>query len=211
MADRLNISPTRGNLLKLQKDFKQVENGHDLLDRKRRVLMRQLFDLIKDAEEIEEKSRVQFQEAYHAISIARMALGVDRLRWISMAPSADIDVTIGSKSIMGVKIALVNLAVEQRKLPYSPGNTDVPLDKAHTEWLDVIHILGELVEKTVTVWRLATELRKTQRQVNALEEIIIPRYQGTIKYISDVLDEDEREEIINAKMVKEHNKQQSED
>ncbi len=210
MADRLNISPTRGNLLKLQADFGQVKNGHDLLDRKRRVLMRKLFDLISAAEEIEEKSRVQFQEAYSAISNARMALGVDRLRWISMAPSAETTVSIGSKSIMGVKTALVNLDIEEHKLPYSPGNTDVPLDKAHTEWLDVIHLLGELVEKTVTVWRLATELRKTQRQVNALEEIIIPRYKRTMKYISDVLDEDEREEIINAKMVKDHNQSQSE-
>ncbi len=210
MADRLNISPTRGNLLKLQADFGQVKNGHDLLDRKRRVLMRKLFDLISAAEEIEEKSRVQFQEAYSAICNARMALGVDRLRWISMAPSAETTVSIGSKSIMGVKTALVNLDIEEHKLPYSPGNTDVPLDKAHTEWLDVIHLLGELVEKTVTVWRLATELRKTQRQVNALEEIIIPRYQRTMKYISDVLDEDEREEIINAKMVKDHNQSQSE-
>ncbi len=205
MVDRLNISPTRGNLLKLKGDFKQVQNGHDLLDRKRRVLMRKLFSMIAAAEEIERNSRVQFQEAYQAINFARMALGVDRLRWISMAPSADITVNIGSKSIMGVKTAIVNLEIEDLPLPYSPGNTDVPLDKAHSEWLDVIHILAELVEKTVTVWRLATELRKTQRQVNALEEIIIPRYQKTIKFISDVLDEDEREEIINAKMVKEHN------
>jgi V/A-type H+/Na+-transporting ATPase subunit D len=210
MADRLNISPTRGKLLKLKDDFKQVKNGHEMLDRKRRVLMRELFSLIAEAEEIEQKSRAQFQEAYHAINIARMALGVDRLRWISMAPSADITVNIGSKSIMGVKTALVKLDIEERLLPYSPGNTDVPLDKAHSEWLKVIHILGELVEKTVTVWRLATELRKTQRQVNALEEIIIPRYQRTIKYISDVLDENEREEIINAKLVKEHNQRQQE-
>ena len=205
MPDRLNISPTRGNLLKLKGEFEQVQNGHNLLDRKRRVLMRELFSLISDAEEIEEKSRIQFQEAYQALNLARMALGVDRLRWISMAPSADIKVNIGSKSIMGVKTALVSLDIEELLLPYSPGNTDVPLDKAHSEWLDVIHILGELVEKTVTVWRLATELRKTQRQVNALEEIIIPRYQRTIKYISEVLDENEREEIINAKLVKEHN------
>lgn len=202
MPEKLDVSPTRGNLLRLREHLEQLQEGHDLLDRKRQVLTRELFDMIADAESVEKEARERFRDAHRAINETRMDIGVDRLRWISLAPSADIRVKVRSRSIMGVMAALVEVDIETLPIPYGPGDTDVSLDKARQEWLAVARLLGELVETTVTVWRLANELRRTQRQVNALEEILIPRYQATINYISASLDEKEREEIIHAKKVK---------
>lgn len=131
-----------------------------------------------------------------------MDIGLHRLRWMSLAPSADVSVEVRRRSIMGVMAALVEVEVEALPIPYGPGDTDVSLDKAHRQWMEIARLLGRLVETTVTAWRLATELRKTHRRVNALDKVLIPRYEATIDTISDALDEKEREEILHAKKVK---------
>jgi V/A-type H+-transporting ATPase subunit D len=188
MPQRLDVSPTRGNLFRTREGLERIRQGHDLLDRKREVLTRELFDMIADAESVEQEARERFRAAYEAIIEARMDIGVDRLRWISLAPSAKINVTVRERSIMGVIAALVEV--------------DISLDETRQRWLRAARLLGRLAETTVTVWRLAIELRKTERRVNALEDITIPRYEATVRYISDVLEEQEREEIVDAKKVK---------
>jgi V/A-type H+-transporting ATPase subunit D len=202
MTDKLDVSPTRGNLLRLQDKLKQLKQGHDLLDRNQQVMIQELFDRIDAAKDITNEARKRFREGYRAIHEARMDIGLDRLRWISLAPSVQISASVKTRSIMDIEAALVDMDIETLPIPYGPGDTDVSLDIAHQKWLRIADILDELVEKTVTVWRLAMVLRRTQRQVNALEKIIIPRYQATIKYISDQLEEKEREEIVHAKKVK---------
>jgi V/A-type H+-transporting ATPase subunit D len=202
MPDVLDVSPTRGNLLRLQDKLTQLREGRDLLDRKREVLMRALLDRFADAESAEQEARERFEDAYAAIHEARMDIGVDRLRWISLAPSAEVRVSVRNRSIMGVIAALVDVDVETLPIPYGPGDTDVSMDRAHQQWLHVAHLLGRLAETTVTVWRLAIELRRTQRRVNALEEVMIPRYKATIDYIANALEEKEQEEVVHAKKVK---------
>lgn len=202
MAERLDVSPTRGNLLRLQDQLEQIRKGHDLLDRKREVLTRELFDMFSDAELVEQEARERFRAAYQAIQEARMDIGLDRLRWISLAPGAKISVNVRNRSIMGVVLPLLEVDIETLPIPYGPGDTDASLDRARQQWLHAARLLGRLAETTVTVWRLATELRRTQRTVNALQKIKIPRYKATIEYISDVLEEKEREEVVHAKKVK---------
>lgn len=203
MPDTLDVSQTRGNLLDLRDQLAQLEAGHDLLDRKRRVLMQELLDMLADAEHVATEARERFDAAYEAIVEARMDMGVDRLQWLSLASSAEIAVNVETRSIMGVMAALVDVQIETLPIPYGPGHTSVSLDRAHARWLEVGRVLGRLAEKTVTVWRLATELRKTQRRVNALEEIMIPRHEAAIDEITAALDEKERGEIVDAKKVAE--------
>lgn len=210
MPKKMDISPTRGNQLRLQDQLEEFKKGHDLLDRKRQVLMRELFNRIEEAESVEKEAKKRFKEAHEAIYEARMAIGVDRLRWISLSPSADITVKIKNKSIMGVIAAMVDVQIEPLPIPYGPGDTHASLDNAHQKWLDIVKLLGKLAETTVTVWRLAKDLRRTQRQVNALEEVLIPRYKATIEEIEDSLEEKEREEIIYTKKVKQLHQSKSE-
>ncbi|MDX1686913.1 MAG: V-type ATP synthase subunit D [Candidatus Promineifilaceae bacterium] len=203
MAEKLDVSPTRGNLLRLEDELERIREGHDLLDRKREVLTRELLDMMADALSLEREAEERLEAAHEAIREARMRMGVNRIRWLSLAPSARTTVEVRARSIMGVTASLVDVEIERLPLPYGSGDTSVALDEARERWLDVARLLGELVETTVTVWRLATELRKTQRRVNALEENVIPQYQATVDHISDALEEEEREEIVHAKKVKE--------
>lgn len=203
MAEKLDVPATRGNLLRLQDELDRTRRGHDLLDRKREVLTRELLDMIADAQSLDDEARARFKAAHDAIQEARMHMGVDRIEWISLAPSAKVRARVGKRTIMAVDVPLVDMEIETVSLPYGPGDTDVALDEARARWLDVLRLLGQLAETTVTVWRLAMEVRKTQRRVNALEDIVIPRYEATVAYIDGALEEEEREQIVQAKKVKE--------
>ena len=202
MADKLNVAPTRGTLLRLQDELERIQEGSDLLDRTREVLTRELLATIGDAEAVQKRARERFQAAHRAICEARMHVGLDRLRWLTLAPGTEIDVEVGTHSIMGTDLPLVRVELDPPPLPYGPAGTSVLLDEARDRWLDVLKMLGDLAEVTLSVWRLAMELRKTQRRVNALEEVVIPRYEETVKDIAASLEEEEREDIVFAKRVK---------
>ncbi len=203
MSDLLNVPPTRGNMIAMRKELEELQSGHDLLDHKRQVLIRELMKILNEAEKLIEESRELFKEAYESLQNARMDIGIDRLKSISLAPGAQIKVELKNRTVMGIVASEVKLNIDTLPIPYGPGDTSVSMDDAYQKWLAVVKILDELVQKTVTTWRFSIEVRKTQRRVNALEKIRIPRYKATIKYISDVLEENDREEIVAAKKVKE--------
>lgn len=202
MADLLDVPPTRGNLLRLREELKRIRDGHALLDRKREVLAQELFDMIADAEAAQEEARERFRAANDALRETRMHMGIDRLHWISLAPAAEVRAQVRPHGIMGITVPIVTVDVESLPFPYGPGDTSVALDEACERWLRVAQLLGDLAETVITAWRLAMELRKTQRRVNALEEIIIPRHEATVHYIEQTLEEEERETIVHAKKVK---------
>lgn len=196
------MPPTQGKLLELQDDLEGIRDGHRLMDRKRQVLLQELIEWIEETREVQERVQEQLGKAGRALTQAKIHMGVDRVQWISLVPGVSITTRITRKSVMGVDIPLVQMEVSEEKFPYGPGNTSPAVDGARREWLQVLEHLGELSEAITTVWRLAEELRKSQRRVKALEEIVIPRYEATIKKIDRVLAEEERESIGRAKRVK---------
>lgn len=202
MVERLDVSPTQGNLLLLRDKLKQLRSGHDLLDRKREALIQALLEALDKAEAVEQAAQKRFRAAYEALQRARLRMGVDLLRPVSRVPTVAIDVQIDRHSIMGVKVPAVQTRIRSLPLPYGLGDTSAALDQARSRWLEVVRLLGELTEAIGTVWRLASEVRKTQRQVNALESTIIPQYEHTVSYIEQRLAETEREDIVHAKKVK---------
>lgn len=202
MAEQLNVPPTRGSLLRVREQMARIQGTHDLLDRKRQALLQELLSTVAEAEAVEEKAREEFQAAHEAMQRARMRMGRSRVRAISLTPTAEVDVEVRSRSIMGVDVPRVTFDVRPLPAPYGPGDTSPALDEARETWLGVVRFLGQLVEATNTVWRLAQAMRKTQRQVNALEATI-PRYRATIDHIELVLAEEQREDVVFAKKVKE--------
>ena len=202
MVDLLKTPPTRSALLELRRQLEQAHQGCELLKRKQEVLTRELFVLLDEAERTEVETRQRFDAAYTALMEVRMRMGADRLRWAALAPAAAIRTEVQLRSIMGVPVPLVNMDVKSLPMPYAPGDTSAALDEARERWVEVATILARWVEASTTVWRLATELQKTQRQVNALEDVLIPQFEATIAHINIVLEEHERESFANAKRVK---------
>jgi V/A-type H+-transporting ATPase subunit D len=202
MAKRMRVSPTRSNLLRLREQLSQARAGHALLEHKREVLTEELLVMIQDAEATDAEAQRRFGAAYASLFEVRMRMGSDRLQWASLARVAEMQSEVALHSIMGVPVPLVQVTVDPLPLPYSLGDTSAVLDEARARWLAVAELLGRLAETATAVWRLATELRKTQRRVNALEFVLIPQVEETLRYIAETLEEQEREAFVRAKRVK---------
>jgi V/A-type H+-transporting ATPase subunit D len=200
---RLKLSPTRSNLTLVKQRLALARQGHDLLNKKRDVLMVELLRLVEDAERIQTEAQAAFERGYETIEEARVAVGTERLRRMALSQATDIHLHITPRSIMGVVVPSVDYRVPPPRPVYGFGNSSVSLDQAEQAWGQVLALVGPLAEKVTTVWRLALELRRTQRRVNALENLFIPAYEETLAYIQETLEEKDREELFRMKRAKE--------
>jgi V/A-type H+-transporting ATPase subunit D len=124
------------------------------------------------------------------------------VEWAALAVNKTVDVHLRLRGIMGVAIPQIEARGEPPKLLYSPGDTAAVLDEASNAFREVLVRIPQLSMLTAAVWRLANELKKTQRRVNALQHIFIPNYQHQIEFIVSSLEEREREETFRLKWLK---------
>jgi V/A-type H+/Na+-transporting ATPase subunit D len=202
MMARINLPPTRSNLLHLRQELQFARQGYEILDRKREVLTTELFHLAHDAEALQGQVWQQLAKAYEALVKAKMTMGQEHVEWAALAMNKTVEVQLRFRGVMGVPIPLVEGSGGPPEMPYSPGNTTAALDEASAAFRQVLSRIPELAELETSVWRLAGELRKTQRRVNALQHIFIPNYEETIAFIINSLEEHEREETFRLKRLK---------
>jgi len=202
MANKLNVSPTKSNLIKIKEDLDFAKNGYELLDQKREILVMEVMQMIEDVRRARKNSEEQLDKAYRAFKQALMNMGVNRVKAVAMAVTPDISVTFTERSIMGVVVPIVDITTREKKPYYAPDGTTAALDEAVTLFRTALRQLTQLSEVEVAVWRLAMELKKTQRRVNALENIFIPQYEETVRFLDDNLAEKEREAFFQMKRVK---------
>ena len=199
---RLKISPTRSNLFRLKRNLELAREGHSLLERKREVLMLNLMQMAHDAEEVQQRMESRLAAAYGALRVANLTMGRETVEWASLATKGKADIRTLLRSVMGVVVPTVELTGKPPELSFGLGDTEAALDEAMLRWREVLELLPTLIETVASVWRLATELQKTQRRVNALEHLFIPQYEETTKFIEDVLEEKDREDYFRLKRVK---------
>ena len=205
---RINIPPTRSNLLRVKQDLQFAREGYEILNRKREVLTAELIRVAHEAEELQQKVWKLLAAAYAALEKAQLRMGREKVEWAALAASKSVDVTLKYRSIMGVAVPQVDARVHSLEMRYSPGDTTAALDEASVAFHDVLNYLPELSRLITTVWRLANELRKTQRRVNALQYIFIPAYEETVIFIQSSLEEREREDTFRLKLLKHRSKRQ---
>lgn len=199
---RINLPPTRSNYLKIKSDLAFAREGYNILDQKREVLTNELMHLAHDAAVLQEKVSKVFAESYQALEDARLTMGQERVEWAALAVNQTIDIKIKNRGVMGVPIPVVTAHGELTQMPYSFGDTMATLDSASNAFQEVLQWITQLAEIEASVWRLARELRKTQRRVNALQFVFIPDYQDTLNFIQSAIEEREREEIFRLKLLK---------
>jgi len=197
-----NIAPTRSNLLRTRESLELAREGHDILDKKREVLTNELIHVAHDAAQLQKEVWAQLEEAYQALQVARVSTGREHLEWAALSAEENIEVEVIPHSVMGVVIPSIKTIKRPTGMAYSLGDTTVPLDEAAARFQEVLDQIPELTEIMTTVWRLARELQKTQRRVNALEHVFIPQYEQTVKFIEEALEEREREETFRMKRIK---------
>jgi len=198
----INIAPTRSNLIRIKKDLRFAREGYEILDRKREALTGELVRVAKEADAVQKEVWALLETAYTAMEKARLVMGSDHVEWAALAVNKTVEVHLKLRGIMGVAIPSIEARGEPPKLLYSPGDTAAVLDEASVAFREVLLRIPQLAMLTATVWRLANELRKTQRRVNALQHIFIPAYEQTVAFIISSLEEREREETFRLKWLK---------
>ncbi len=166
------------------------------------MLAKELVRLASDAEKFEAQMNELMKNAYRALEIAMLTMGREKVEWAALAVHHTVNVEVKHRGVMGIPLPVIEASGEPPEMSYSLGDTAASLDEASSSFREVLIQIPELSRLLTSVWRLAMELRKTQRRVNALEYIFIPDYEHTITYIQNSLEEREREETFRLKMLK---------
>lgn len=196
------MTPTKANLIKAKNSLAFSKKGYELLDRKRTVLIREMMTLIDKANELEQIIDTSFAEAYEALKLANITMGTENMEEISLSVEKEQDYDIIFKSVMGVETPIIKASDNKFTTEYGFFRTNPAFDKAVLRFNDIRKVIYDLAEIENSVFKLAMEIKKTQKRANALEKIQIPRYEKTIKYIDEVLEEKEREDFFRLKRVK---------
>ena len=198
----MEITYTKTSLMAAQNSLELSEKGFELLDKKRNVLIMTMMGFIQGAEEIQKKVVVVFSEAYEALQTANITMGISNVEQIAQSISEASGFNVLNKSIMGVEIPEIQHG--QTELPhyYSFYHTNTALDVAMQKFHEVKLLLYDLSEIEDSVYKLAMEVKRTQKRANALQNIQIPKYKELVGKILEVLEEREREDFFRLKVIK---------
>lgn len=199
---KLSIAPTKSNLLVLKRQLAFAEEGYDLLEQKRQILIFELMSRLNRACDAEQNVREAMKRAFEALSEAQMEKGSDSIDRAAIAVKMDHRIDISDQHLMGMKIPHVTVKTEPISVQFGIEGTSAHTDAAMSRFVEILPLLAELAELENAVRRLALELRKTQRRCNALSKIFMPDYRETILYITGSLEERERESFVILKMIR---------
>lgn len=192
---RLNVNPTRMELNRLKKLLKTATRGHKLLKDKLDELMKQFLDIVRLNKKLREEAEAALDEAYKGFILARADMSFEYLGEALMIPKQSVEVGVSIKNIMSVKVPQFDIKATNNQsdiYPYGFAFTSGELDSAVEAFSRAMDPLLRLAESEKSAQLMAQEIEKTRRRVNALENIMIPNYQETIKYISMKLEENNR-------------------
>ena len=194
--ERMNVNPTRMMLTSLKRRLKTAVRGHKLLKDQRDELMKEFLELARENGRLREEVEKDLDGVYKNFTIASSIMSREVMQESLMFPKQGVDLSVSSKNIMSVDVPVFDFKTtandEADIFPYGFARTTGELDTAIQRMSDLFPKLLELAAKEKETSLLAAELEKTRRRVNALEYVMIPRLQMTIRYIQMKLDENER-------------------
>ncbi|MHC4204180.1 MAG: V-type ATP synthase subunit D [Planctomycetota bacterium] len=201
---QLNYAPTKTNLLRLRNDLKFAQQGYELLDQKRNILIIELLAMVDQTVDFQSRVESALAKAYKALEETVFDMGKLKVQYLTGAVNITTDITVRSRRVMGVTLPVIETEFKEHSPHYSPMGTSFWIDSSLHFFKEVLKLLGKLSELKISVLRLANEVKKTIRKVNALEKIAIPDLNETVHYIEGRLEENERDMVILMKMVKEN-------
>jgi V/A-type H+-transporting ATPase subunit D len=197
-----NVSPTKTNLIRLKQELKFARLGHELLDQKRNILVIELLNLVDQAVDLENRMNDLLAAAHTSLQKAALDKGKVTLLHTAGAVNIEAAIQLSRRKVMGVPLPVVETNFEKHPPYYSPMGTSSYTDTALTAFQNTLELMGQLAELKVSIMRLAREVKKTIRKVNALEKIAIPDLKDSVDFITNRLEENEREMFTLMKKVK---------
>ncbi|MGH4051005.1 MAG: V-type ATP synthase subunit D [Clostridium sp.] len=202
------FAPTKSTLMEAKSSLDFSQKGFELLDKKRNVLIREMMSYVSKARHLQDEVNVTFTKAYKALEAANINSGITITEDIAMSVDEAKDYEILFKSVMGVEVPKIIFDRKEIKPKYGFYRSSASIDEAMKGFNDVKYLTYELAEVENAVYKLAMEVKKTQKRANALQNIQIPKFKEIVKFITEVLEEKEREDFFRLKVVKKKHKKE---
>lgn len=199
---KLNIAPTKSNLLAMKEQLASAENGYELLEQKREILVMELMHMVEKVKLLERDIDRVIEKAYPALKRMLMSVGGDRVEQMARAVRYDFKIREKDVTVGGMNFSSIDVQLPERQLFYSFLGTFSSCDEVMADFFDLLRLLTDMASIRTIVWRLAAEVKKTQRRVNALDKMVIPQARETKKYIESQLEERERDNTFILKALK---------
>ena len=205
------IAPTRSNLMRLKDELGFSRLGYELLDQKRSILVSELLTLVDQAVDYQNRVEKNLKDAESTLQDAIMHMG--RLRVANLAGAVNIQssISLSERRVMGVSLPKVDTSFTGDGPYFSPEGTSMLSELAINHYRKALELMGKMAELKVSIMRLSREVKKTIRKVNALEKLVIPDKEETLKYLTSRIEEQERESFILLKAVKDRMERREEE
>lgn len=194
--------PTKGNLMLAKNSLALAHQGYDLMDKKRNILLKELMSLIDEAKDIQEEIDATFTKAYACLQRVNIEQGISKVQEFAFTVPIEDSIRIQTRSIMGTEIPHVKYDAKQNDLTYAFSDTTEAIDIAREAFREVKELTIKLSSVENSAYRLAANIKKTQKRANALKNITIPMYTNLVYTINNALEEKEREEFTRLKVIK---------
>ena len=201
--------PTKGNLMLAKNSLMLARQGYDLMDKKRNILLKELMGLIDEAKDIQEEIDATFTKAYACLQRANIEHGISKVQELAFTVPIEDSLKMQTRSIMGTEIPHVKYVPDAGQPTYAFSTTKESIDIARESvdiareaFREVKELTIKLAEVENSAYRLAANIKKTQKRANALKNITIPMYTNLVHTISNALEEKEREEFTRLKVIK---------
>ena len=194
--------PTKGNLMLAKNSLQLAKQGYELMDKKRNILIRELMELIDQARTIQEEIDSTFTHAYQCLQRANIENGINTVSQIAYTVPIEDSIVIQTRSIMGTEIPHGKYTPQTPVPTYAFSTTKESVDQALEAFRKVKDLTVKLSMVENAAYRLASNIKKTQKRANALQNITIPMYSKLVYSISNALEEKEREEFTRLKVIK---------
>ena len=194
--------PTKIELIRIKRSLRVAKSVYKILEDKREVLLRRLDELIEQAGKAREDLWAPLTDAYKALYESYLKLGPLTVESVAATIPKGVEISLKVQRIIDVNVPSIQLKDKPLSLSYGFADTSSALDAASLAMRQVLPAILRAAEIENSIFRLASELERTQRLLNALEYIIIPQYEEAVKTISSTLEEHEREEFVRLKKIK---------
>ncbi|MDR1910145.1 MAG: V-type ATP synthase subunit D [Spirochaetaceae bacterium] len=199
---REQTAPTKSNLIRVRERLATALEGYGLLEQKREILVMELMRRVEQVKLLERELDGRVSTAYPALKRMLIVVGRERADRLSRDIRYSFDLRERTVNAAGMRLPNLEVHLPKAELKYSPANSFAECDETVLEFFELLKILTEFAAVRTIAWRLARELRKTQRRVNALEKMVIPTARETGAYIEAALEEKDRDAFFSAKLLK---------
>ena len=203
---KLNVNPTRMELTRLKGKLRTAQRGHKLLKDKRDELMKQFLETVREVRGLRAEVEEELMTVHGAFTVASALMSSEAMEQALIYPKQGVELTMGFQNIMSVNVPVYDFKTKTQSdsdiYPYGFAATSGELDTAVDALGKVFRKMLKLAQVEKSAQLMAEEIEKTRRRVNALEYVVIPNTQETIRYINMKLDENDRSTTIRLMKVK---------